>query len=214
VIFAMPPQRFNHPRLTDHASAIGYLCILYNSLEAHVNMLLGTLAPLPDEELACFTNQFDLLKKLPTLKALAFKRKPSQLWFDDIELMAWAVESWIMPKRNRYVHDIWFSPPSGTFRRFERTRIAKAQSHQPPTLTTYEHIPTTADEIWALVDEVRDLANIFRLLESAFKSGAAASTPERVFPQQYRDQWRARRKPPKESKPTACHGLNPEDQGR
>lgn len=198
--FVMPSAvRINNPRLNDHAQAIGYLCFMYNGLEANVNNLLGILAPLPDEELECFTNQFDLLKKLPTLKALAFKRKPSQLWFDDIELMSWAISAYIIPKRNRYVHDIWIAPAEGVIRRHERTRIDKPQSRQEPKLTTFEYIPTPPEEIWQLVGETRDVSNMLRHLSAAYRSGKAKDDPAGVFPQRYRDEWLARQKPPKES---------------
>jgi hypothetical protein len=204
--FAMAPIRINAPLLNDHATGIGYLCFMYNGLEVRVNHLLGLLANLDDQDLECFTNQFDLLKKLPTLRGLAFQKKPSQLWFDDIDLMAWAISSQIIPKRNRYVHDIWLGFDEGAVRRHERTRIEKTQSRQEAKLTTYEHIPTTADEIWELVQDTKDVGNILRHLYSAFKSGRAGTEPEAAFPQQYRDQWRARRTPPKESCAEAPRG--------
>jgi len=190
----MAPKRIDNPTLNDHAKAIGYLCFMYNGLEVRVDNLLGALAGLQDSDLECFTSQFDLLKKLPTLKALAFQKKPSQLWFDDIELMSWATSSHIIPRRNRFVHDIWLSQPSGAMRRHQRIKFGKPQSYQPTTLTTYEHIPTTADEIWQLVQETKDVSNILRHLYAAYKSGKAKTAPEKTFPQQYRDQWRARRK--------------------
>lgn len=197
----MTPQRIDNPKLNDHATAIGYLCFMYNGLEARVNNLLGILAPLKDEELECFTNQTDLKKKLPTLKALAFKNKPSKIWYEDIELMCWAVASQIIPKRNRFVHDIWLAPAEGAVRRYERIRIGKDQSWEEARLTTHEHIPTDANEIWTLVQETKDVSNILRHLYSAYKSGSAKTEPEKSFPQAYRDLWIARRKPPAATKP-------------
>jgi hypothetical protein len=189
-----PPNRIHNPTLDDHAHGIGYLCFMYNGLEARVNNLLGLLAGLPDEELECFTNQFDLLKKLPALKALAFKSMPSKQWFEDIELMTWVISSQIIPKRNRYVHDIWLGLPEGAVRRHERTKIEQAQSRQAAKLSTHEHVPTTADEIWSLVQETKDVSNILRLLYSSLKSGRAKSAPEEAFPQSYRDYWYARKR--------------------
>lgn len=194
----MAPARINNPALNDHASGIGYFCFMYNGLEARVNNLLGLLARLPDQELECFTNQYDLLKKLGTLRALAFKHKLSKLWYKDIELMAWAVEKQIIPPRNRYIHDIWIAPEAGAMRRYERIKISKPQSRQEPVLTTHEHIPTNADEIWQLVQETKDVSNIFRLLYDAHKSGRSKTNPEESFPQQYRELWLNRRNPPKE----------------
>jgi hypothetical protein len=199
--------------MNDHAQAIGYLCFMYNGLEANVNNLLGLLASLPDTDLECFTNEIDLKKKLPILKALAFQRKPSKLWYEDVELFTWAVNSQIIPTRNRYVHDVWLGPPSGVVRRYERTRIGKPQSRQDEILTTHEHIPTSADEVWTLVQETKDMANTFRHLYAAFKSGRAGTEPEKVLPQQHRDHWRARQRPPKESNSKALRGPEPEAQG-
>ena len=200
--------------MDDHAHAIGYLCFMYNGLEVNINNLLGLLANLPDTDLECFTNEIDLKKKLPILKALAFQRKPSQLWFDDIELFSWAVGAQIIPKRNRFVHDIWLGPASGVVRRYERTRIGKPKSHAEPELTTHEHIPTTAEEVWTLVQETKDMANLFRHFYHAFKSGMAKDDPGAVFPQRYRDEWRARQKPPKESTTKGCCDPKPEAQGQ
>jgi hypothetical protein len=177
----MPPKRIDNPTLNDHATAIGYLCFMYNGLEVRVDNLLGTLAGLQDSDLECFTNQFDLLKKLPTLKALAFQKKPSQLWFDDIELMSWATSSHIIPKRNRFVHDIWLAQSSGAIRRHQRIKIGKPQSHQPASLTTYEHIPTTADEIWQLVQETKDVSNILRHLYAATRLAGQRLNRKRHF---------------------------------
>ena len=205
--------RINNPRMNDHAQAIGYLCFMYNGLEANINNNIGLLAALSDTDLECFTNEIDLKKKLPILKGLAFQRKPSDIWFDDIDLFCWAIDH-IIPKRNRLVHDVWLGPPSGVVRRYERTRIAKPQSRSDAILTTHEHIPTGADEVWALVGETRDLANIFRHLYDAFKHGRAREEPEKVIPQQYRDLWRARRKLPQEANAKADRALHPEDHVR
>ena len=192
-------KRIDNPTLNDHAKGIGYLCFLYNGLETRINNLIGLLAKLPDEDLEIFCNQIDLLKKLPILKALAFKNHSSKLWYSDVKLMIWVVETHIIPPRNRYVHDIWLSLPSGAIRRHERTRISKPQSWQEAQLTTHEHIPTSADQIWELVQHTKDVSNIFRHLYTAHKSGRAKTSPEEVIPQRYRDHWNARRKPPKEA---------------
>jgi hypothetical protein len=77
----------------------------------------------------------------------------------------------------------------------ERTRISKPQSHQPEALTTSEYIEQSSDDIWDLVQDTRDVANIIRHLTAAFSSGRAKTEPLKAFPQAYRDVWNARRKP-------------------
>ena len=205
----MTPTRVYMPFLNDHASAIGYLCIFYSALENRVNQSLELLSGLDETETRVFTNQIDLLKKMPILNALAFSKKPSELWYQDIELMGWAISGYIIPKRNRFVHDQWLSLPSGTVRLHERTRIAKPQSRQPEELTTSERINQSSDEIWDLVQKTRDVANIIRHLNAAYQSGRAAKEPEKVFPQAYRDEWRDRRKPPKSLTQNSCSIFRP-----
>lgn len=194
-------------RLDQHAQAIGSLCIMFNAMEARVNSLIGVLSRMEKTDLQCFTNQLDLLKKLPILKALAFRKRPSQLWFDDIDLMVWAITERIMPRRNRYVHDTWLSFPDGAVRRHQRTAFQKAQSRQEVELSMEADFPTTAEEILEHVQATKDVANILRLLEAAFTSGRAATIPEKAFPQPHRDKWRALRKPPQESSLEESQGL-------
>lgn len=189
----MAPKRIDNPTLNEIASGVGYLCFMYNGLESRVTTLIGLLAGLKDDDLEILATPVDLKKKLPMLKAFAFKNKPSALWLEDIELMIWAVNHHIIPLRNRYVHDVWLSLPSGPMRRYERTRVSKSQSRKEPELTTYEYISTSADDVWALVQDTRDVSNIIRLLHRAYRAGTAATHPEQSFPQQYRDQWLARR---------------------
>lgn len=195
----MAPKRINNPALNDIASGVGYLCFMYNGLESRVTTLIGYLAQMKDEDLEILATPIDLKKKLPMLKAFAFKKKPSELWMHDIDLMIWAINHYIIPLRNRYVHDVWLSFPAGAIRRYERTRISKPQSRKEPELTTYEIIPTSADDVWSLVQDTKDVSNIIRLLHAAHRAGTAATHPEQSFPQQYRDQWLARRKSQKGS---------------
>lgn len=194
----MAPTSIYMPFLDDHASAIGYLCIFYSALENRVNQSLELLSGLDETKTRIFTNQIDLLKKVPILTALAFSRRPSELWFKDIELMGWAITGYVIPRRNRFVHDQWLSLPSGTVRLHERTKISKPQSRQPDELTTRERIDQSSGEIWDLAQKTRDVANIIRHLNAGFQSGRAAKEPEKAFPQAYRDEWLARRKPPQE----------------
>jgi hypothetical protein len=194
------------PYLHDHATAIGYLCIYYSALEHQVDRLLGDLTRLDEEELRIVTTDIDLTKKLPKVKALAFAKKPSDLWYADVDLFTWAVLSWINPRRNRFVHDQWLSLPTGTFRLYERTKIAKAKSREPETLTTYERIAQNSEDVWELASEARDMASLFRHLGAAFRTGRAAAEPEKAFPPQYRDQWLARRTSQQEAGATARRG--------
>src|SRR5258708_37812509 len=92
------------PFLHHHAAAIGYVCIYFSALENQANGMIESLTGLDEQEVKVITNEIDLLKKMPSLKALAFLKKPSDRWYSDIDLFTWAVTSWIIPRRNRFIH--------------------------------------------------------------------------------------------------------------
>lgn len=187
------------PYLDEHARAIGYLCIFYSALEDRVNQSLEILSGLDEDLNRVYTNQIDLKKKIPILNALAFTKRPSEQWYRDIETVSWAIIEWVSPKRNRFVHDQWLSLPSGAVRFYQRTRIRKPQSRQPLTLTTGERIPQFAGDIWALVDETKEVSNLLRHLTAAYKSGRAQKEPDTPLLRPYLDVWRDRQKRPRES---------------
>jgi hypothetical protein len=180
--------------LEDHMPALGYLCVFYAHLDSTIVEFVGKILQLTGEDPACIGNPIDLSKKTQIVRALAFQHKPSEQWYNDVELVIWLIEDQLIPKRNRFVHDKWLAAPiSGVMRKWYRTKIARPQSHKPLALTTYEYVSQTADDIWDVVDDIMVVSGSVQLLgRSLWKAEKKAR--EELLPQQLRDRWLARRK--------------------
>jgi hypothetical protein len=183
--------------LKEHAQAIGALCISFAALEGNINLLIAVLSGLRDDNLRAFTSQMDLLKKLPTVKALAWPRKPNQTWFDDLDLFIWAIDKHIIPRRNDFIHGAWQlgQPP---LRVRERIRLAKSQSRQPLTLKTVHVTPHEPNEIWTAVGDCEHIRICLGLVENELTDFDRTKRFEPLLLPAFRDHWLARRKPPTE----------------
>src|SRR6266849_10694227 len=96
------------PIIAEHAQAIGYVCVLWASMEVNLDRLLETVLHLENSDVAdSLTANIDLREKLEALKAVAFIRKPTDKWFEEVEQLANYVDGVLRPARNRYVHDLW-----------------------------------------------------------------------------------------------------------
>lgn len=194
--FAMANRHLNIPPLADHIEALGYLCIFYAHLERRINDMIGQLTGFKGERLGSITNHIDLNKKLLVAKHLGFLSKPSQSWYDDLDLTLWLVENHIMPNRNRYIHDGLLSTDAQVYRRYQRTRIEPGRKGEPITLTTVEYVPLDAEQIWSVTLDAMNAAAGLDALRNDLKAGK----PQSSLWQSFRDEWSARRKPPKAKK--------------
>ena len=102
-----------------------------------------------------------------------------------------------LAKEKRFIHDGWVvGSMSGAMRRYHRTRIEPEKKNEPPAITTIEYIPTSADEIWSLVDDEMVLAGVIQMLATDLKKGTQKSSLDKPL----REYWSARRKPAKATK--------------
>jgi hypothetical protein len=195
--------------------ALGYLCVFYAYLESRVTEFIGNILRLKGDDPDCICNAIDLRQKIKIAKALGFQHKPSDQWYEDLDLLLWLIDNQIIPKRNRFVHDRWLAAPtSGAMRKWYRTKIAPPQSHRPPILTTHEYVPQTADEVWDLVEEVMIASESVRWLGRSLWKEQKAERVE-LLQKQLRVMWSDRRKslqgsisgeqpPPQQSSPRSA----------
>jgi hypothetical protein len=180
--------------LEEHASAIGYLCIYYAELEDMITQLISRMSGLKGEKFDLFVNQIDLLKKLTVARGLAINTKAPSDWYTDLELLLIDIQKYIIPKRNRYVHDSWrvtMLPDTVTLRRTDKTKVAKPQSHRPPVLTTQEYTKTSAADIRQLSTDIVAVKDGVLILDDGFHSFQFKETPQ-LLPQHLRDELKAR----------------------
>ena len=179
----------------EHMTALGYLCAAYSDLELTITKLIGSLLGLKGARLDSITNHVDMLKEIQIARALAFTQNVSTDWYKDVDLVLWHIETELMARRNRFVHDRWFPDNQGRIvRRWYRNRIRK----KPPKdeeLTTREDTPHSADDIWNLVDEIMIANGALGILRLGLKRGHNAE----LLPREFRDRWSARRGPLQES---------------
>lgn len=131
-------RRKHRNPLARHAIALGELCIRYRFLEEAVETFFEImLAKLSEEERKVILNQTDLLKELAIMRGLGFIKKPDDKWYVDLDLVVWAIETNIVPRRNRFIHDRWVKKKfEAVYRRRDRTRIARPQAGEDQELIT------------------------------------------------------------------------------
>lgn len=149
------PRRLKIPQLENQARAIGYLCIMWGHLEGHVDIALGQLTPLPYDQTAhCITANTDIRDKIEMLKGIAFLRKPSDAWFEEMLTTLNTIDNDLRPKRNRYVHDVWLDGDAKSTKKMTRkTIISKPQAFKR-ALSTSQLTEVGKDEVWDLVREI------------------------------------------------------------
>jgi hypothetical protein len=132
---------YDDPSLNKLALVIGHLCIKWAWIEESIDTFIGKYAPLDEGHISnAITSNLEIRSKIQTLKALAFERRQSDEWFDDLSRLLNVVDNELRPERNKYVHGHWHSPKGKLHRTSRRISFRKAQSFQPMSLTTQEQI--------------------------------------------------------------------------
>jgi hypothetical protein len=163
------PERI--PIVAEHAQAIGYVCILWATMEINLDRLLETVLQIDNEDVAdSLTANMDTREKLHALKAAAFLRKPDQKWFDHVEELVTYVDDTLRVARNRFVHDIWIlTSPDTVEKRTRKTVLRKPKSFAPPELIRFTQEAVDVKEIWQLADSIQEIARQAMLSRSDYE---------------------------------------------
>lgn len=134
----------------DYALQLGYLCIIWTSLENDINTLVATLMSLPvgDERNAVIAN-VDLRQKIQIALALGYLKRPSDVWFNHLKSALDKIDNDLRPSRNRYIHDHWMWDQANVrmMKRTLKTTLKKPQAFQPFEFSSAKDIPVDAKEI-------------------------------------------------------------------
>jgi len=147
-------------QLDDHAVAIGHVCFAWAELESDLNQMFTMLTLLNQQGDAAevVSLNIDMRQKIEIVKALAFVKKSSDEWFNELLAVLNEIDNGLRPERNRNIHDYWLvhHPSRGeTTRHSARARLRKADRGQH-VLTTYEQTQIAATQIWDLVHAIRN----------------------------------------------------------
>jgi hypothetical protein len=179
--------RFTIPKLHEHATAIGYVCIHWSDLETHINLILSQVTPLPGDGAArCITNNADVRDKIQMLKAVGFLHKPSDEWFEALSDVLDRIDNEIRPQRNRFIHDEWVDTGGPEpIRRTHKTALSKPQAYVR-NISHYSDTPVGLDDVWDVVRQIMVARMDLDRLLLEFEVFAGRLPPEMLPPRRAR----------------------------
>lgn len=165
-----PRKRAKRPGpLLEHATALGYFCMGFASLEDRIDYLIKALLQCTLDQhrvivgsTGQISNRCDL-----AIKLLYASPAPNARWRENVEKLLNDVRSKLIPLRNRYIHDPWgFDPPSKTPIQFDRRISVKAAQAFAEKSLTPQTYPRRA------LKEIRDANRLAgRLCEAITRAG-------------------------------------------
>ncbi len=123
--------------LEGHSAQIGRMCTLYSGLELDIAHLLISLAGLSDPvPKNVLIGALDMRAKLNAVLTIGFERKPSDIWFAELNKLVNSIDNGIRTERNRMIHDFWLSVPEedGT-ETMQRVQLRASLKKEPPSGT-------------------------------------------------------------------------------
>jgi hypothetical protein len=148
----MSGYRMEIPLLHEHATAIGYMCICWASLDRRLHHCLADLKAFPSAKIGeCITADADMRSRIAMLKGVAFVRKPDNKWYDAFCAVLNRIDNEMRTERNRYIHDLWLHANLETaVKRSFKVEVSKSQAFRRE-LTTEQDKTVSADDIWNFV---------------------------------------------------------------
>ena len=140
-------------QLNEHARAIGHVSILWGWVENAIELFLSDLAFSPDKKAGkVVLANLDMREKGQILKMVAFAKKPTDRWYEEVRSIVDAVDNDLRTKRNRLTHDLWWLSGETVQKRWKRAKVKKPQARHEYVVSTHEDAPVDAAEIWELAD--------------------------------------------------------------
>lgn len=178
------------PSLTEFALGVGVLCQNWASIEHRCEMLFVHVAKLPDTAASyamvrCITFR-DLLSALKVGVVSTFT---DHLCIDEIVETVDYIDNVLRPRRNRYVHDLWFPGVDGDppVRSSYIPRIVRKQSHRPREIQWTDFAEQSLDDLSETISELRSHAWYLERLILTYRdiptsvAGVIAEKPKRKF---------------------------------
>jgi hypothetical protein len=151
-----------HKKFTQHAQAIGEICMRLSYVEMILANFLCVLIPVKDRNVAqAIAGSTDLKGRIKMVRAIAAVRKPSDAWYDQVDQLLGKIESQHAPKRNRYAHDTWTldTETDEIVRLHFRTSMPKqAKNGERREASTLDEVKTTIWEMHVAAKEIGDVA--------------------------------------------------------
>lgn len=105
-------QSIRHGTMDELAQEIGRMCLYWSELEMDVSLFLMDLLNIEDvTSKNAVLGALDFRTKLELLLPMAFKRKPSDAWYVEVEKVVNHIANDLRSERNRIIHDSWIEMP-------------------------------------------------------------------------------------------------------
>lgn len=143
-------QGLQNSPFADHAKQIGLLCIMWGHLEAAIDLLVHSLLRCADDRSgAIIVNIMDMRDKIDAARAMGFVQKPNDEWYETLDKSLNTTDQTIRPRRNRYVHDVFWPVDAGMAKHQRRAAVVKEQA-RVKALRLVDIAPVNPGEIAAL----------------------------------------------------------------
>jgi hypothetical protein len=184
---------YPHPAMLNKAAHhLGLVTIHWGWLEDTIDSIIVKFAPLEEGDFSrSITANAELRSKIQMARALAFLRKPSGDWFDEVLRTLDKIDNDLRPRRNNCIHGGWYAPKGRLIRRVQKTKLKRPQAFQL-VLSTSEVLPFRISDLRKLD---RDIISAFSYLIALMAYDTDFSSEGISFQQYLR--WLKRWRPPK-----------------
>lgn len=160
--------RFWIPQLEHHATAVGYICVIYSKIEFYVDRLTSLVMDVPGEVgRAIATSSGQLERRINLLRHSIAVEPPTEGWLEATNQCLDEISREV-PIRNRIVHDVWIEAETPTQADFT-ARLKAPASRKPKATTPVVDIPRSLDDLWEFHRRLQSLNDRLRILEIEYR---------------------------------------------
>lgn len=169
--------------LDGHAQEIGRMCVLWGRLEMSVSFLLSDLMAIKEPTTNnVILGALDFRAKVQAVLPLAFTKKPTKMWFEDVQKELNEIDNSLRPERNRTIHDYWMTMLDGGVQRVQMTaKVINDQREKRLILANFK--PVSIDDLKTVQIRIATaIGNIDLLREVCRRLTTLPSTPPMLAP--------------------------------
>ena len=171
-------DRFWIPEIEHHATAVGYICVIYSKIEFYVDSLtclvMGTT---PEIGRAIATSSGQLERRITLLRHSISVGYPTEGWLNVANKCLDEIIREV-PNRNRIVHDVWIEADTPT-QMDQTARLKALEARKPKSTTPVTEIPRSLEELWTFHRRLQSLNDRLRVLEIEYRMWKQFGVPPR-----------------------------------
>ena len=160
--------RFWIPEIEHHATAVGYICIIYSKIEFYVDSLTRLVINVqPEVGRAVATSSGKLERRISLLRHCIVVAAPTIGWLEATNQCLDDISREV-PLKNRIIHDVWINAETPT-QADSTARLKAPASHRPKITAPVVETPRNLDDLWELHKRLQSLNDRLRILEIEYR---------------------------------------------